>query len=324
MAGARFIITTGRCGSKLLSSMFREHPAVLSLSAFFGTLQSPSVPPFPAQPLAGDEFWHLLSTPRPEFAAIVRRCWTPPDPEAGGQAAEPDGGGQPPLLKVALPHLTAEPEALHEELGGYVRDLPAADAGTQYSRVFGWLGERLGRPYWIERSGGSTWFLPSLLGYWPDGRYVHLVRDGRDVAVSMSGQCGFRLAVLADDVEGTPGGMTNLAQQASAVRRGDRAPVERFGAIWAKQVARAEEQLSALPPSQVMRLRYEDLVVDPARELNRLVDFFGLAAQTPGQWIADSAKRVTRRDPAWRQLRRRDRVRLSAACDPGLRLLGYQ
>jgi Sulfotransferase family len=316
----RFIVTTGRCGSKLLSQLLRDHPAVLSLSGFFGTLQSPRVPAFPAGPTTGEEFWGVLSTPRPEIGSIVRQCWTAEDPEA-----PPGSFATPPLLTVALPHLTPEAGALHEELGGYVRTLPLADAGTQYSRVFAWLCQRFDRPLWVERSGGSTWFLPSLLRCWPDARYVHLVRDGRNAAISMSKRCGFRLAVLAADLELTAGAAADggaLAAAALAVTGSESVPLERFGEIWAQQVLATDERLRSLPADHVLLLRYEDLVEDPARELTRLAGFLDLGPAVD-DWIDWSARQVERGEPAWLRLPEPDRSRLEAACRPGLRLLGY-
>jgi hypothetical protein len=186
----RFIVTTGRCGSTLLSQLLREHPAVLSLSEFFAVLQSPALPAFPEGPMTGEEFWGLLSTPRQEMGAVWQKlCAGPQDHPSPRRRFE-----TPPLLIAALPLLTADAAALYAELGRYVRARPPAGAGTHYSGVFGWLCQRLDRAVWVERSGGSTWFLPDLLRCWPEGRYLHLVRDGRDVAISMSRRPGFRLA----------------------------------------------------------------------------------------------------------------------------------
>lgn len=317
MAG-RFIVTTGRCGSTLLSELLREHPAVLSLSGFFTALHSPSVPAFPRQPITGAEFWTLLSTTRPETAAVWRRhCGAPP---AGSGRAR---FGSPPLLMVAFPHLTDQPEALHEEFGAYVAGQPLAGCAAHYSGAFEWLCARFGRPAWVERSGGSTWFLADLLRCWPAARYVHLVRDGRNVAVSMSQRPGFRLAVLMADLQAAGGDGADMAALAARLAGGEPIELARFGEIWAQQVVSARDRLAALPTGQVLQLRYEDLVADPERELARLVEFFGLTGQTPPGWLRRSARRVERREPAWHHLPAPDQARLAAACAPGLRLLGY-
>jgi hypothetical protein len=321
MVKGRFIVTTGCSGSTLLSDLLQRHPAILSLSEFFATLQSPSVNAFPHETMTGEEFWHHLSTPRPETVSVVRQCRAPEDP----QTIE-DHLGTPPLLMFTLPDLTRKPERVHEEMGAYVRTLPSADVGTLYSQVFAWFCQRFDRRAWVERSGGSTWFLPDILRCWPDGSYVHLVRDGRDVAVSMSSQRGFHLAVLADDLEGNTDSAASEEKLAAAAlsRTGpEPVPLDRFGSIWARQVVAAEELLGSLPTPQVLLLHYEDLVKDPARELMRLVEFFEVAPLAPRRWLRWATRQVERRESAWLKLPEPDRSRLDAACRPGLQLLGY-
>jgi sulfotransferase family protein len=321
VAAGRFIVTTGRSGSTLMSQLLREHPAVLSLSEFFAMLHAPSLRAFPSQPLTGDEFWALLSTPRQEIVSIVRQCAGPMDPEALQRQL-----GTPPLLMMALPLLTNDPVAVHEEVGSYVRGLPRADSGSQYSRLFDWLCQRFNRQVWVERSGGSTGFLPELLKRWPEGRYLHLVRDGRSVTLSMAPRRGFRLAAAAGglDVLDRSGASAEDLIAAAVARSGTEAvALERLGAMWAQEVVATDERLRALPPDQVLQLRYEDLVDDPARELGHLVEFFGIAELTPQTWLRWAAGQVQDRQQPWRELPEPDRSRLEAACSPGLRVFGY-
>ena len=64
-----FVVGTGRCGSTMLSAMLGEHPDVLSMSEFFGTLRvgMASLPAsrgsFLKRDLDGSEFWELLASP---------------------------------------------------------------------------------------------------------------------------------------------------------------------------------------------------------------------------------------------------------------------
>ena len=320
MVAGRFIVTTGRSGSTLMSQLLREHPAVLSLSEFFAMLHAPSLPAFPSEPLTGDEFWALLSTPRQEVVSIVQQCGAPVDPETLQRKVAP------PLLMMALPLLANDPVAVHEEVGSYVRGLPRADSGTQYSRLFDWLCQRFSRQVWVERSGGSTGFLPELLRRWPEGRYLHLVRDGRSVTLSMAPRRGFRLAAAAgglDVLDRAKASAEDLIAAAVARTGTGTVALERFGAMWAQQVVATNERLRALPAGQVLQMRYEDLVHDPARELEHLVDFFGIAELTPETWLRWAASQVQGREQPWRELPEPDRSRLEAACLPGLRIFGY-
>jgi putative sulfotransferase len=304
-----------------MSQLLREHPAVLSLSEFFAMLHAPSLPAFPGEPLTGAEFWALLSTPRQDVVSIVRQCGAPVDPETLQRKVAP-----PPLLMMALPLLANDPVAVHEEVGSYVRGLPRADSGTQYSRLFGWLCQRFSRPVWVERSGGSTGFLPELLTRWPEGRYLHLVRDGRSVTLSMAPRRGFRLAAAVgglDVRDRAKASAEDLIAAAVARTGAGTVTLERLGALWAQQVVATNERLRTLPADQVLQMRYEDLVGDPARELEHIVDFFEIAELTPGAWLRWAASQVEDREQPWRELPEPDRGRLEAACLPGLRVFGY-
>ncbi len=102
-------------------------------------------------------------------------------------------------------------------------------------RVWGWKDPR------------NSLTLPAWLEIFPSARVVHVVRDGRAVALS-----------LADRDELDPA----------------------FGlALWAHYVARVERALEAAPRVRYLALRYEDLVRAPALVLRRLFDFCGLSPQ---------------------------------------------
>lgn len=67
----------------------------------------------------------------------------------------------------------------------------------QYQKLFQWLAKTFKRVLWVERSGGSLRSVEQLITHFPDARFVHLVRDGRDCAISMSHHYGFRMVVIA-------------------------------------------------------------------------------------------------------------------------------
>lgn len=54
------VVSTGRCGSTMLSNMLRLNPEILSLSEFFSLLMPD---PFPAGELDATAYWRLLSEP---------------------------------------------------------------------------------------------------------------------------------------------------------------------------------------------------------------------------------------------------------------------
>lgn len=109
-----------------------------------------------------------------------------------------------------------------------------------------WARER-GKSRWGEKTPNHTLLWPTIRAGFPDMQVIHLVRDGRDVALS------FRA---------TPFGPKHIYYQA---RR------------WVEYVSAADQAGEALGAGAFLALRYEDLVEQPEPELRRLCDFLGEA-----------------------------------------------
>jgi hypothetical protein len=300
----RFIVSTGRCGSTLLSRLLALHPGVLSLSETLAAMQPGAFPP---GEIGAERFWALLTRPHPVWTHALRHHVDLPEllyPVDGGGRFTRETG-VPPLAAVTLPALGDDPDALLDELEPIVGGFSRAPIDVQYRRLFEALAGRLGRAVWVERSGVSLNYVDELLEHFPDGRYLHLYRDGRETAVSMSRHAASHLYLRA--LEGPVAGAA-----APPI------PLERFGRHWSAMIVRGTRRLAKLPPRQVMHLSYAALVADPARELAAVADFFALPE---ADWIDAAAVLVRRRPPAWRELPDGELERLERACEPGRRRL---
>ncbi len=72
----------------------------------------------------------------------------------------------------------------------------------------------------------------------------------------------------------------------------------------------------------MLSLRYEEVLERPQAELTRFMEFLG-PAFADEQWL-DQVSKIPQRPPSsWQNLPAAQRDRLTAACGPGLRLLGY-
>ena len=98
-----FVVSTGRCGSTMLSNMLRLNPEILSLSEFFSLLMPD---PFPAGELDAAAYWRLLSEPWVFFRHLYRLGLRVPEflyvPGPGSRFTA--ATGIPPILVTALPH----------------------------------------------------------------------------------------------------------------------------------------------------------------------------------------------------------------------------
>jgi hypothetical protein len=100
-----------------------------------------------------------------------------------------------------------------------------------------------GKSRWGEKTPHHTLCWRTILDGFPDMKVVHLVRDGRDVALS------FRAA---------PFGPKHVYQAAHH---------------WARHLTSAEAAGAALGKTAFLLVRYEDLLEDPERELRRICAF---------------------------------------------------
>jgi hypothetical protein len=136
-----------------------------------------------------------------------------------------------------------------------------------------------------------------LLGIWPHARFVHIVRDGRDVARSCIGM-------------GWAGNVWHGAERWIEAEH-----------LWARLAPR-------LAPGQAFELRYEDLISAPERELARLCAFLG-ADYDAGMLEYSRDSSYERPDPKlvgqWRKkLTREELALLEARIGPLLRARGYE
>ena len=209
MSKPTFVVGTGRCGSTMLSNMLREHPKVLSLSEFFSMIADGdlSSEPFSLEPMDGARFWAIIAAVPRFYAFFMQQglpaselLYPPGDPSARYSAHT----GVPAILLTTLPHLTDQHDALFDALGVEARTWPISSISEHYHRLFGWLATRFGKIQWIERSGTMLW-VEQFLTIFPDARFIHLVRDGRDVALSMQQNNLFRLGLAWTQISETLG-----------------------------------------------------------------------------------------------------------------------
>ena len=111
--------------------------------------------------------------------------------------------------------------------------------------VFSAYADEHGKARWGDKTPGYVSYVPQLARMFPDARFVHLVRDGREVAASLAEwDWGARTAVS--------------------------------GAWWwAHKVRVGRRDGARLGPERYLELRLEDLTAAPEATLRRLCAFLG-------------------------------------------------
>ncbi|WP_374443746.1 sulfotransferase [Stella sp.] len=334
------VLSTGRCGSTMISDLLNRHPAVLSLSEFMVLLGQEA---FAHRRLSGARMWRILSRQSPALRAMIRDAGVMEEVlyPLGTPGARFGVEDLPPIAMTALPHLTDRHDALFDELATVVPAQPRRDLAEQYRFLFAHLGRRFGRRVWVERSGGSLMFARKLLRLFPEARVIHVFRDGRDVAPSMAGHPNFRVLVGAiaayrrfgidacRNFERDRGRLANVWLERAlfpfldARKLAARPTLADFGDFWSRLVRSGQAALSALPEERVLDLRFEDVQARPREMLDRMIRFID-PSLADAAWL-DAAAAVPR--PTTRRkfaaLPADEQRALTAACAPGLAALGY-
>ncbi len=136
-----------------------------------------------------------------------------------------------------------DPEAVSRS----IRAADPSDVATAVRSVFAAYAASRGKPRYADKTPGYVLDLPLLARLFPEARFLHLVRDGRDVAAS----------VAAGHF-----GPSSLHQAAL---------------YWARHVERGRAAGGDLGPGRYRELHYERLVSDPAAALQEVCAFAGLA-----------------------------------------------
>ena len=190
------------------------------------------------------------------------------------------------------------------DLGGHPVDFAAAaaDLGVAVAQHPAMAHDR---PWGFKRPLACL-VIEFLNDCMPTMRFIHVVRDGRDMALSKNQT----QAALVSDL---------------FVQGGDfETPSVRSAASWSAANRWVRSQEERVLPDRFLVVRFEDLMSQPTETLQRAAEFAGLSADADQ---FDAAVQLLRqRKPSvgrWLDLAPAERDAVSVAAQPGLRMFGY-
>ena len=218
-SGPFFIVGAPRSGTTLLQYMLRSHPRLsvpTGESHFF-------IPLYRSAATYGD--LSRIENVRAVLDAMYRQSADFLDTDLHGVRFDAD-------------RLARE---LHAEGRHTVRDVVAG--------LFEKNAAGEGKARWGDKTPYYVLHIPKLLEWFPDAQVIHIIRDGRDVALSLF------------------------------ARRHDFGVYNTYFAAkyWQQYVEVGREHGGKLSPSQYLEVRYEDIVGEPQGSLRRVCEFLGEA-----------------------------------------------
>lgn len=127
-------------------------------------------------------------------------------------------------------------------------------AGDSYGDLLNWVVSQYATHegksaanIWIDHTPENTSYTETLLGLFPNAKFIHIIRDGRAVAASIK------------PLDWGPNSIVKAARW------------------WMRMVSFGLAAESCLPPDRIMRVKYEDLVIDPEGTLQSLCRFLNLS-----------------------------------------------
>jgi hypothetical protein len=193
----------------------------------------------------------------PQLAVVNETYWLP------RKFRERTGLTREGLVTPALlAQLLASPKfsrmgVTEEDLLGLLSDDRPVRYERFVARIFDLYARRLGKPFAGDKTPGYVRRIGQVHELWPRARFVHIVRDPRDVCLSM--------------LEWRSG-----ARTAGQFGTWDMDPVISTALYWSYSLAAGREAGESLGPTLYREVRYEDQVRSPDRELEQICGFLDL------------------------------------------------
>jgi hypothetical protein len=275
-----FILGSPRSGTGVLYQLLRLHPALAWTT------------PVTQRVWAEDRF----PFERPALAPLLDRltAWLPrrwlPRPYRG-----PHDGS------LRIPDVPETSEA-HAIWNRYLPETPhhvateadvTPEARRTFRRIVRWHCAYFDADRFLNKTPRHALRIRYLYTVFPNAHFVHLVRDGRDVAASILKRRR-RRGSAARWWGLRPPGWSNMQDTAS--------PIVQCGWQWAESVTRADRDArTVVPPERYHVVRYADLTEHPRPTLTDLLERLNLAADAFFAASAPYLNRLENRNGRWRR-----------------------
>jgi len=207
-------------------------------------------------------------------------------------------------------------KALTSRLSPSGEDTIAGFMNTFYS----FIAERNGASLWGDKTPDYGLCMSTLQNIWPDAKFVHIYRDGRDAAISMSKVLSFRL-LAAWEINHWYAIAYNKQYEQRMSAAMSSLPIEKFFELWKSRLSRIFDERNRVKKENYMEIRYEHLLSSPQEILAQVSGFLNLPEKR--NWISEASATV-RSDNIRKNRESRDYIKLTKKYADDLIRLGFQ
>jgi hypothetical protein len=125
-------------------------------------------------------------------------------------------------------------------------DPAPGDLADALRRVFESYADAFGKPRYADKTPSYVQHIPMLAALFPDARFVHVIRDGRDVALS------FRRLPFGPDT------------------------LDEAALFWRSRTLTGRRAGASLGPKRYLEVHYEDLAREPEKHLRQICEFIDI------------------------------------------------
>jgi sulfotransferase family protein len=207
---------------------------------------------------SGTTLLQRIANAHPRLAIIHETHWVPQFFELR-RGVTSDGMVTPELIPLLLDHprFARRFRLSREQLAALIEQGRSVSYSAFVAGLFDLYGQAKGKSLVGDKTPSYVLRINTLNALWPGARFVHLIRDGRDVCLSLMGwwRAGRNLGSLCTwHVD----------------------PISTSALYWELRVRRGQQAGRRLGPGLYYEIRYESLVSHPAEECEALCAFLGV------------------------------------------------
>ena len=176
--------------------------------------------------------------------------------------------------------------------------------------AYQWL---LRKTFYLNDTPLNTFRIPHLLAMFPEARFIHMVRDGREVTYQ-------RMTKLYKKIGSNPAPYRDFGINASIDEL-----LLRMATLWKEimeEIAHQDDSLRLTPQGKLLELEYEEMCADTVGVLARACRFLELETTHFIPMIEENSLKIL--EPKWNTMLDSTQIRkMTAAMEPMLAQKGY-